>query len=84
MTSSGQLSFLEPEALCGCMSHNGFLTRLGYAAHDAGWPLTGPTNCARFDTSGSVSAMAEAEDNHVFDDQLLDNQYERFEFHGDS
>ena len=74
-----QLSFLDLYGgACNCMSHNGFLTRLGYAAVDAGWPLTGPTECVRLDTSVSVSASVEVEDGHVFDDQIIDEQYRRF------
>ncbi len=41
----------RPEFMCDCHSHNGFLTRLGYAALDKGEPLR------YIDEEGSVSGL---------------------------
>ena len=58
--------------ICGCLAHNGFLTRAGYEALDI-------ADGSRYlDKVGSVSALVEGEGDHVFDDQLLENQYRRF------
>ena len=68
---------------CQCLSHNGFLTDRGYA-EVAQRSLEGLESVDMFadmcylDKVGSVSALVEVEENHVFDDQLLDNQYRRF------
>ena len=72
---------------CGCRSHNGFLTERGYAelaqrgleptvGYEVG--LTRDEECVRLDMSGSVSALVEVEGFHVFDDELIDSQYQRF------
>jgi len=71
---------------CGCLSHNGFLTRRGYAVvaqRDVGigdnleLGLTRDGLCSRLDKSGSVSALVEVE-GHTFDDRLIDEQHRRF------
>jgi len=69
---------LFDNAPCNCMSHNGFLTRLGYRAVDAGWPLTGPTECVRLDSIGSVSGLRRDETTMIWDEEILDEQHRRF------
>ena len=70
----------------GHFARNGFLTERGYAEFaqrsleglevcEVG--LTRSEECVRLDKSGSVSALVEGE-GFVFDDQLLENQYQRF------
>ena len=67
---------------CGCLSHNGFLTAKGLKeAAQRDVFIDGVDTMDMFgyvDRVGSVSALVEVEENHVFDDQLLDNQYRRF------
>ena len=66
---------------CECVSHNGFLTKAGFALVAQQRSLEGLTllsDSVRLDIVGSVSALAEAEDSHVFDDQVIDQQYRRF------
>ena len=67
---------------CSCSSHGGFLTAkgLGEAAQrevdcygvDAMW------SSGYLDRVGSVSALAEAEGFHVWDDGLIEEQHRRF------
>ena len=68
---------------CDCFSHDGFLTAKGLeeaaqriACLDEGLAVELPLQY--LDKVGSVSAMVEVEEFHVFDDQLLDQQYRRF------
>ncbi len=63
--------------VCGCSSHNGFLTRRGYElARGQG---VDKAEASRYlDKVGSVSALVEVEEFHVFDEQLIDQQYRRF------
>jgi len=62
---------------CLCLSHNGFLTKLGYAVVDE----RGHSELAHWgdmcylDNVGSVSAY---ERRMIFDDHILDEQYRRF------
>ena len=75
--------------MCGCLSHNGFLTVRGYAEVaqreqqlDA-FPEVGLTPreaCVILDTSGSVSGARrdEASLHFVIDEELIDEQYRRF------
>jgi len=66
---------------CTCRSHNGFLTAKGLAeAAQRDVIIDGVASMDMFgylDKSGSVSAMVEVEENHVWDDQLLDEQARR-------
>ncbi len=68
---------------CECLSHNGFLTDRGYAEvaqRELGLQGVDGTGASLYlDKSGSVSALAEAEDlyAHVSDQMLLE-QGERF------
>ncbi len=68
---------------CRCTSHNGFLTDRGYAEvaqreQLSAEGLTRSENCVIVDKVGSVSALVEVEEFHVFDDDLIDSQYRRF------
>jgi len=66
---------------CQCASHNGFLTAKGLAEAAQRLSLEGlaPRGELEYlDKVGSVSALAEAEEFHVFDDQVLDEQHRRF------
>ncbi len=51
----------SPPSICGCLSHNGFLTRAGYAALDVQLSLP------YLDRVGSVSASVEVEDDFEYD-----------------
>ena len=70
---------------CTCLCHNGFLTERGYAElaqrSPEGLEVDGMAVRQYLDKVGSVSALAEAEDYHVFDGLLIDEQYRRF-LHG--
>ncbi len=69
---------------CRCHSHNGFvlgeprsLEGLSIArAEEKG--LTPDVDCVRLDLVGSVSGLRRDETDHVFDDEIVDNQYRRF------
>jgi len=66
---------------CSCHSHNGLLTAKGRAAAAQRLSLEGlvPRGELEYvDRVDSVSALAEAEGAHVFDDELIDEQYRRF------
>ncbi len=66
---------------CRCISHGGFLTKRGYRLVAQQNSLEGlaPRGVhAYVDRVGSVSALAEAEEFHVFDDALIEQQYRRF------
>ncbi len=66
---------------CSCRSHGSFLTAKGLAEAEQRFSLEGlaPRGLLEYvDKVGSVSALAEAEDSHVFDDEVLDQQYRRF------
>jgi len=72
------------ELRCNCLSHSGFLTRRGYLVAqqyslEGLSPLGVDRKCNRryLDKVGSVSALAEAEEFFVFDDQILEEQYLR-------
>ncbi len=55
---------------CGCSSHNGFLTRLGYDRVAQGLSLEGLAPwgvCEYVDRVGSVSALVEVEDDFEYD-----------------
>ncbi len=60
------------EQVCGCISHNGFLTRAGYRALDKA------ASQSYLDIEGSVSALRRDETMFIFDDEVLDEQYRRF------
>ena len=69
---------------CGCHSHNGLrLSPEGLAQRDRQidmFPEVGLTRneeSVRLDMSGSVSGLRRDEEFHVFDDQLLKEQFER-------
>ena len=58
---------------CGCLSHNGFLTRSGYAAVDAGYHgVDGRWDACYLDKVGSVSGSRRDEAAMIFDDGVLD------------
>jgi len=70
---------------CSCSAHNGFLTAKGLREAEQrsleGLEIQGVDMWASkcyLDKVGSVSALAEAEDFHVFDHELIDQQYRRF------
>ncbi len=65
---------------CGCHSHNGLLlSPEGLAQRELrSTGLTDRDFFAILDSKVSVSALVEVEENHVFDDQLIDQQYRRF------
>ena len=65
---------------CGCYSHNGFLTRRGYAlVADRGVSeLHEWSDMCYLDKVGSVSALTETEITMIFDDGVLDEQHRRF------
>ncbi len=70
---------------CECLSHNGFLTAKGLKeAEQRELELAGFRGVDKsmapwyLDKVGSVSALVEVEGDHVFDDQLLEDQYRRF------
>jgi len=77
--------------MAGRHSRNGFLCRQGLkeaAQREVFSPELAGVVAERvligyFDKVGSVSALAEAEDFFVFDDQLLENQFQR-NFHNGS
>jgi len=58
--------------VCGCITHNGFLTRKGYRLLDM-------ADQQRYlDIMGSVSAFESSRDTMIFDDGVLDEQHRRF------
>ncbi len=72
---------------CRCTSHNGFLTERGFAELAQRTSLEGLLPLGGVDTDevvpyldkvGSVSALVEVEEFHVWDAQLLDSQHRRF------
>ncbi len=65
---------------CGCHSHNGFqLSPEGLAQRELELPgVDGMALRSYVDKVGSVSGLRRDEDLHVFDDQVLDEQYRRF------
>ena len=65
---------------CTCLAHNGFLTRRGYKfVRTCG--LDKAEEFGYLDKVCSVSAL-EMEREPVFDDQLLENQFQRNFLHG--
>ena len=70
---------------CLCLSHNGFLTRAGYAvaASRRDSPYLSPlgvdgfTDLCYLDKVGSVSALAETETTLWLPEDLTDEQYRR-------
>ena len=62
---------------CSCSSHGGFLTRRGYELARV-YGVDKTEESRYLDKVGSVSAMVEVEEFHVWDDQVLDQQYRRF------
>jgi len=69
---------------CRCFSHNGFLTERGYSELAQRTSLEGLLprgDSVIVDMHGSVSGLRRDEAFHVFDDDLIDNQYRRF-LHG--
>ncbi len=61
-------------AVCGCISHNGFLTRAGYRSLDqAAQPQY-------LDKVGSVSGLRRDEITMIFDEGVLNEQFERFAY----
>ncbi len=68
---------------CCCQSHNGFLTRAGYArvaqrSADSLETVDMFEDLCYLDKVGSVSALVEVEGSCVWDEQVLDSQYRRF------
>ena len=68
---------------CKCHSHNGFVLGrspegLAQRELERAGDLTRSDKGVSLDMVGSVSALVDVEGSHVFDDQLLDNQYRRF------
>ncbi len=67
---------------CRCLSHNGFLTNRGYAevAQRGSVSLEGlalfESSC-EVDSRVSVSGLRRGEAFHVFDEDLIDQQYRR-------
>ena len=63
---------------CGCNSHNGYLTRAGrdlVAQRSLEGLGVADMEITRYlDSRVSVSALNENEDDHVFDDQVIDEQ----------
>ncbi len=58
--------------VCGCITHNGFLTRAGYRALDR------KAGSGYIDSMVSVSGPRRDEENCFFDEELIDEQYRRF------
>ncbi len=69
---------------CGCLSHNGFLTRRGYErVNRTNTEGVDKTEESRYlDRVGSVSALAEAEDLYAFCSDLHLDQQGRRHQHG--
>jgi len=67
---------------CSCHSHSGFLTARGIRAVAQrsleGLEVDAMAVPLYLDKVGSVSGLELERDYHVFDDQLLDQQYRRF------
>ncbi len=68
---------------CCCQSHNGFLTRAGYArvaqrGVDSLETVDMFEDMCYLDKVGSVSGLVEVEGSCVWDEQVLDSQYRRF------
>jgi len=70
---------------CNCLSHNGFLTAKGLEEAEQrvvdGAEFLGVDErqlSLYLDRVGSVSALVEVEEDHVWDDRLLDEQDRRF------
>jgi len=66
---------------CSCSAHGGFLTAKGLREAAQRLSLEGLAprgEMCEVDKVGSVSALAEAEDFHVFDDELIEQQHRRF------
>ncbi len=63
-------------ARCECLAHNSFLTANGLreaAQRELGLDGVDNTAAMRYlDKVGSVSALVEVEEDHVFDDRLID------------
>jgi len=67
---------------CSCHAHNGFvLSPAGLAQQTSLEGLAPRGEFVYVDKVSSVSALAEAEALHVFDHELIDQQYRRF-IHG--
>ena len=60
------------EMVCGCITHNGFLTRVGYRK------LDGAAQPCEVDKVVSVSGLRRDEQLMIFDDEVLDEQHRRF------
>ena len=74
---------MEALAICGCSSHNGFLTAKGLAETAQleflrAQGLTRSDKGVRLDMVGSVSGLRRDEEPHVWDDEVLEEQYQRF------
>ena len=66
---------------CTCHSHNGFQLRSSEEELAQQLSLEGLTardDCVIVDIQGSVSGLRRDEDNHVFDEGVIDEQYRRF------
>ena len=66
---------------CSCSSHGGFLTAKGLEEAAQRFSLEGlaPRGVPEYvDTVGSVSGLRRDEAVHVFDYELIDQQYRRF------
>jgi len=66
----GMMSSLY-EKVCGCISHNGFLTRAGHRA------LDGAAQKREVDRTGSVSGTF-PQIEMIFDEGVIDDQHRRF------
>ncbi len=58
--------------VCGCIAHNGFLTRKGYRA------LDGAVQKSDIDSMVSVSASIRSDQGELFHEEIIDEQYRRF------
>ena len=63
-----QIAQTRANLRCTCHSHNGFILE----------GLTSADESVRLDKSGSVSGLDSDEENHVFDERLIDEQHRRF------
>ncbi len=68
---------MRSSPICGCISHDGFLTRRGYQSLRA--PEVDKAEASLYlDKVGSVSAVRRDEAMVIFDDEVLEEQYRRF------
>jgi len=68
---------------CSCRSHNGFLTAKGLAEARERSGLVGVDRqheLLYLDRGCSVSGLVEVEEDHVWDEEILDEQFRRWIF----